>query len=245
MEGAKGFGKTRLVMAFVGGEASVVVLDPTNRPDEWPAFGLQHGFVITDDPEDIRRHAKVIVRVNQLWLEDRAGWRRPGTPGWNWTKCMAYIFERGNTYVVFEEAIQTLPAMGPHPGARRILTQGRGNDLRSFVMLQGMIGVDTMSARLAEHFIAFRTAHAGDLQAIYDNRRVDPRPLTQLAHLERGKLIPGAGGSREQFAYHRLGSSEWLLCLPLTEFFVGSKRTTSLRDRDLDAGPKAGTASSL
>ncbi len=231
--GFKGAGKTRLVMAFCADSSSVVVLDPTGRADEWPAFGAANGYLITDDPEDIRKHAKVVVRVNQLWLEDRAGWRTPGSLGYNWTLCLAYVFDRGNTICVIEEAIQTLPGIGPHPVARRLLTQGRGNDVRTFVPLQGMIGVDTMSPRLAEHFFAFRTVHGGDLQAVYDNRRVDPRPLTQLAYLKQGKLIPGAGGSRKQFAYHRLGADEWLLCDGLQDFFRGPKRTTSRRDRDL------------
>lgn len=232
-------------MAFCESASSVVVFDPTNRTDEWPAFGLSHGFVVSDDPEAVRRHPRVILRVNQLWLEDRSGWRRPGTPGWNWARALTYAFDRGNSYVVFEEAIQTLPALGPHPMARRILTQGRGNDLRSFVMLQGMIGVDTMGPRLAEHFVAFMTKHAGDLQAIYDNRRVDPTPLTQLAHLERGKLIAGAGGSRKMFAYHRLGSDQWLLCDPLQNYFQGSKRTTSRASARSEETTETGSSSSL
>lgn len=225
--GSKGFGKTRLMMAFSSSLESVVVLDPTGRPDEWPAFGLAHGYVITRDPEDIRRHAKVVVLVDQLWLEDRAGWRTPGTPGWNWTLCLMYAYNRGNTMVVLEEAIQTLPSLGPHPSARRMLVQGRGNDTRSLVALQGMIGVDTMSPRLAEHFFAFMTKHAGDLQAVYDNRRVDPRALATLAHLEQGRMVPGAGGILKQFGYHRLGREEWVLCDALQEFFQGPRRTTS------------------
>jgi len=220
-------------MAIASSLDSVVVLDPTDRPDEWPAFGLAHGYIVTRDPEDICKHPKVIVMVNQLWLEDRAGWRKPGTEGWNWTLCLQYAYDRGNTMVVIEEAIQTLPALGPHPVARRMLTQGRGNDIRTMVPLQGMIGVDTFSPRLAEHFFAFRTVHAGDLQAIYENRRVDPAPLSQLAHLEQGKLIPGPAG-RKQFAYHRLGADRWVLCDPLTDYFRGSRRTTMRRDRDLE-----------
>ncbi len=231
--GFKGAGKTRLVMALVLAADSVVIFDPTGRDDEWPAFGRAHGFVVSEDPEDIRRYPKVVLRVNQLWLEDRAGWRRPESAGWNWTKALAYTFDRGATLVVFEEALQTLPALGPHPIARRILTQGRGNRLRSFVLLQGMVGVDTYSPRLAEHFFAFRTAHGGDLEAIRDVRRADPQPLTQLAYLDKGNLIAGAGGSRKHFAYHRLGRDDWLLCAPLSDYFRGPKRTTSQQPRDL------------
>src|SRR5258708_4622388 len=48
--GFKGAGKTRLVMAFCADSSSVVVLDPTGRADEWPAFGAANGYLITGDP---------------------------------------------------------------------------------------------------------------------------------------------------------------------------------------------------
>src|SRR2546421_140998 len=107
------------MMTLLLGQQSVVVWDAKHYPNEWPAFAARHGYVVTSDPEDIRRHPKVVYQIDELWLLNRAGWKKPGSPGYAWTLALQYAYERGQTIHVHDESLATIPSGTFHPLARK------------------------------------------------------------------------------------------------------------------------------
>lgn len=219
IRGDKESGKSTLCMAFAGSQ-SLVVLDPKGT-EEWINYARHFGMVISRDPADVRRHPRVLMLLDQLSLDDRGGWRRPGTDGWKWTQTLENIWTRTNTIVVFEEAIQTLPSTGANSRARRILTQGRVPRLTSFITIQVTNWVDTLGPRLAGHYISFACHDDQELANIKSARGADPSVLKTLA--------PHA------FAYHARGAQEWIVCPPLPIELVNSLTKISRVKKGVDA----------
>lgn len=100
IRGDKGAGKSVLCMALAG-DQSLVVLDPKGE-EEWLNYAAAHDMVVTRDPADVRRHPRVLVLVDQLWLDDREGWKSGRGDGWQWTQTLDNVWNRRNTIVVFE-----------------------------------------------------------------------------------------------------------------------------------------------
>lgn len=201
--GTPGSGKTTLIEWLLEPLSSVVVLDSKQHPAEYAAWGPRHGYVVTSDPEQLSRHPKVVLQVDQIALDDRGGWHKPDRAGYRWTETLVRILDRGHTTVVFDEVLQTLPAGQAHPQARRLFTQGRAFGLSVWCGTQVANRADTLVFRLAEHCFAFWTGNELDLKLLKGARGVDPEALTEL--------------ERYQFAYHQAGSRTWQVCdrLPL------------------------------
>jgi hypothetical protein len=201
-------GKTNLVCALMGAGVggrpvpSAVFMDSKQHPMELAEWGPRNGYFVTRDPLEIRRHALVVYQVDQLALEDRGGWGRPGSVGYSWTLALKAAFERGNTIVEFNEALQTMPVQAPHPDARRMMTQGSAYRVSTWIESQAGNWIDTLAMRLAEHAFAFRMTDSGWHDDIRKARGVR---CDVLASLPEGAF---------QFAYHRRGMDAWVVCAP-------------------------------
>jgi len=194
-------GKSNLQAWLLEPVVSAVVIDSKHHPDEWVKWGPPHGYVVTSDPADISRHAKVVFQVDHRSLADRSGWGKPGTAGHRWEEALTRIIARGNTVTVFDEAVQVLPAGASNPQAQRIYTQGAGFGSAAWAGSQIGNRIDTLIPRLAEHAFVFRVLTAQDLDLIQRARGVDCTPLKTL--------------DRYQFAYHQMGDTEWRINDPV------------------------------
>lgn len=199
-------GKTNLMAFHAEPLISVVVFDSKRHPDEWGAWGPKHGFVVSDDPVDISRHALVVHQVDNRSLTDRQGWKQPGTMGYRWTEALARFIARGHTVGIFDETVQTLPAGLAHPDARRIQTQGAGFYSGSWFGTQIANCIDTLIPRLSEHAFVFRMVGATERARLASARGVNCDVLATLG----GPNSPE--GERYQFAYHRMGDDFWTVC---------------------------------
>ncbi len=170
----------------------MVVIDSKADPGEWAAWGPPRGYVVTRDPNDIARHPLVVFQPDQVDLMDVRRWRDPQAP---WTRALIRTFERGNSVVVFDEALQTLPSSSPHPIAVKLLTQGRSRNLSVWAGSQVGNRHETLVARLAEHCLAFRQLHGQDLALLREARGIDCGVLSTLPDWH--------------FAWHRHGLPEW------------------------------------
>jgi hypothetical protein len=180
--------------------ASVVIVDSKRDRNEWAAWGPRFGYVVTSDWHAIREHPLVVYQVDQLALDDRPGWDRPGTVGYSWTEALMAIFARGRTVCLFDEAGQTLPAPSAHPHARRILTQGRSLHVSAWAGAQRPLWIDTFVMRLSEHVFCFKVTDANDRRELEKARGAPSDGLGQLPD--------------KHFAYHRLGMDAWQICTP-------------------------------
>jgi DNA helicase HerA-like ATPase len=223
--GLPGSGKTNLEMNLLEGVGSVGVLDAKHDPEEWAAYGRGRGYVVTAEEAPLKREARVVYQVDQLALEDRQGWGRPGSRGFHWTMALAYLFSRGSVVVVFADALQLLPSSGGNPQARRILTQGRSRRVTSFLDIQRPKWVDTLALKLCEHAFCFKTIDADDLVELQRARGVDPTPLRELQPFH--------------FGYHRFGSQEWVICPPVRKIVgvkKGGRKPAAKSEKGLETG---------
>ena len=208
-------GKTTLVQALLGEVPSWVVLDSKRLGREWEDFAAQRGAVVSDNPADIRRHERVVFRVDVRSLHDRRGWQQRDTLGFLWTEALLSIFWRqaddASTVAVFDEAMHTLPSSGAHPEARRLSTQGAGMGIPVWLNTQAPLYVDTVSMAQAEHAFAFATHHPKYRAELSLRRGVDCELLAHLA----GPRHPDAS-RRHEFAHHYTGEAEWTELAPLT-----------------------------
>lgn len=191
-------------MVMVAPQRSAVVLDIKKKPEEWARYGRRNGWLVTRDPRNLMRAPRVVLWVDQRWLDDRKGWREHTPPGLYWTLTLEALFRRGQTLIVWEDAHRTLPVYNCHPQARAIFTDGRALGLPSIVLSQAPSWLDPFVVRSAEHFIAGRTVIQRDLRRIQEDRGVDPTILTEL----HGREDPGWA------AYHRDGADMWALLSP-------------------------------
>jgi hypothetical protein len=196
-------GKTTWIQSSLAGIRSCVVIDSKQHPNEWPPWAAVNGYVVTRDWRDILRFPKVVYQVDQAVLEDREGWKKPGRLGYVWTQALNAILQRGNTVVVFDEGLQTLPVQQPHPVARRILTQGRAFRLTVIVGSQAPKWIDTFCIRLAEWCISFKVMAADTAAKIAEERGI---PSDELLTLNG----PGPGENDHQWAAHRIGTPSWV-----------------------------------
>lgn len=199
--GTPGKGKTTLTQWLAEELGSVCVLDSKLDPKEWQAWGPRHGYTVSRDPRDISRHRRLVFQVNQLALDDRKGWDKPGRPGYEWTDALRRLLARGHTTVIFDEALQSLPAGASHPEARRLFTQGRSFHLTVWAGTQLANRAETLIFRLSEHCFAFQTTNGDDLKLLEKARGLDCQVLTGLEPY--------------QFAYHRVSAPEWRICSPV------------------------------
>jgi len=204
--GPMGSGKSKLVTFLCEDSPSVVVIDSKRHPDEWAKWGRAHGFMVTSDPADISRHPKVVWQVSAHTLLDVAGFRKPGSPGYQWTDGLMRIMKRGNTIVVFDELIQQLPAGHPHPSAVQILTQGGAYKLSPWGCSQYANRVETMIVRGAVHAFCYQ------LQP-FDAREIE---------VKRGIALPSDPLPPYGFHYHRTNTALWVACqpVPLDDWYV-------------------------
>lgn len=196
--GKPGWGKSNLMMWLLEDVANVVVMDSKSHEAEWAPWARRRRGLVTDDPEHVARAPIVVFQVDQRALDDREGWTKPGSVGYQWTAALEACLRRRTTVVVFDEVLQTMPAGGAHPQARRIYTQGRKFGLSAWAGTQIANRMDTLVARIAEHCFAFHTNHAKDVALLSDARAVDCSQLAQLP--------------RFHFGYHYQGSDEWVMC---------------------------------
>ena len=195
-------GKTVLVQVLLVGHPSVVVIDTKHKGDEWEPFAEQHGYVITSDPAQLRRHPLVVFRADIAAIESRPTWGKPGGLGYEgWTVVLRSIRWRGETIVVFDEGQDTLPHQGVHPDARRMATSDAAHGISLWVETQFPEHSDTRVLAAAEHCFSFAQHNQEHLDVIRRRRGLDPAPLTQL--------------EGHDFAYHRQGAQEWELYEPV------------------------------
>jgi hypothetical protein len=195
----------------VGGQPlqSVVVMDSKHDSHEWLKWGPALGFAVTADPADISRFPRVVFLVDQRALQDRAGWRKPGTVGWSWTDALERVWARGSTIVDFNEALNSLPKDGPHPQAQRIQTQGRSVRVTAWAESQRPRWLDPMALRLAEHCFSYTMFDAADRSYMQEVRSVDSEVLATLRPSDPIRRVGG------QFAHHRLGQPNWTVHEPV------------------------------
>lgn len=222
--GATRSGKSNLIAWLLQDHSSVVIVDSKWHPDEWASWGPSQGYVVTQDPAEIRRQHKVIYRVSTNVLMDVAGWRRPGTLGYQWTEALEAILRRGNTVVVFDETVHTLPAGRPHPTAMQIYTQGAAWGLRAWAGTQFANRIETATVRSAVHCVCFRL-NPYDLRLLAEQRGVSTDPLREL---------PDYG-----FGYHLTNTPEWSICQPVELVMSGREASVATTpDRELDLRPR-------
>ena len=193
-------GKSNLIAFYLLELSSVVVFDSSHHPDEWAKFGPQHGYVVTSDPADIRRHPKVVYQVPMQALMDVGGWRKPGSTGDQWTQALQNVVKRGNTATVFDEIVHQLPAGRPHPDAMVIYTQGAKYGLTPWAGSQFGNRVETATVRAATHCFCF-AMNPYDLGIVGQRRGC---PTDSLAGL--GKY---------EFGYHLTNTAMWQLGQPV------------------------------
>jgi hypothetical protein len=192
-------GKSNLIAWLLQGVSSDVIIDSKQHPDEWSKWGPPHGYVVTKDPGDIRKHPKVVYQVDMPVLMDVNGWNKPGALGNQWTEALTNVLRRGNTVVVFDELVHVLPAGRPHPVAVQILTQGGAWRLSAWGGSQYANRVETMIIRGAVHCFAFRLGP-------YDAKLISEKRGVDLNGIE----LPDYG-----FAYHLTNSPGWQACAPV------------------------------
>lgn len=201
--GLRGSGKTNLEAALLsygaggGPVRSAVVMDSKHDPQEWTSWGPQHGYLVTADAQEIRRQPRLVYQLDQLALEDRSG----KGPGEAWSQALLWAFQRRQTVVVFDEALQTLPSQSPHPMARKIITQGRSLGVSCWVATQAPKWIDTLAVKLADHLFCFRMTDHDYLQDLRNLRSVDCELLAELPDYH--------------FGYHRQGAPGWSVCSPV------------------------------
>jgi energy-coupling factor transporter ATP-binding protein EcfA2 len=204
--GPMGSGKSKLITFLASDDPSVVIIDSKRHPDEWAKWGPPHGYVVTSDPADISRHPLVVWQVTTHALLDVAGFRKPGTLGYQWTDGLLRIMRRGDTIVVFDELVQQLPAGNPHPSAVQILTQGGAYRIRAWGCTQFANRVETMLMRGAVHAFAFQ-------QQPFDAEEIRKK---------RGVALPPEPLPEHGFHYHRTNTGMWVACqpVPLEDWYV-------------------------
>jgi hypothetical protein len=221
--GLPGWGKTTLVQELLAGVESAVIIDPKGEEREWTAWGRRHGYTVTRDPRYICRlpgdptrgptpRAKVVWLVDSMWIDDRRGWTRKGTPGYQWTDGLERIFTRGHTVAVFDDAMTTLPAGAHHPRGRKIITMGRAREVAAWIVAQAPMWLDTIALRTAEHCFAFTQPSVTWRDRLQEERGVNCDVLATL-------LPPdpqGTGPRTGEFAYHRIGAPAWELFHPIS-----------------------------
>lgn len=193
-------GKSNLIAYLVEPHPSVVVFDSSHHPDEWARWGPAHGYVVTEDPAAISQQAKVVYQVPMPALLDVTGWNRPGSPGHQWTQALERVLRRGNTVVVFDEAVRQLPAGRPHPLAMQVYTQGAKYGIGPWAGSQFANRLETATIRAATHAFAFKL-NPYDLGLLAEKRGVPTDALAQL---------PPYG-----FAYHLTNEASWVCCAPV------------------------------
>src|SRR5258708_33273060 len=114
-------GKSNLIAFLVDDVASVVIIDSSQHPDEWGRWGPAHGYVVSSDPDDILRYAKVVFQIDMTVLLDVQGWKKPDNV---WSRALSNIMQRGNSHVAFDEMVYQLPGGHPNPAAMQIYTMG-------------------------------------------------------------------------------------------------------------------------
>lgn len=214
--GVKGAGKSRMVLSLLGagGAAggavrSVVVMESKHDPAEWLSWGPALGYAVSRDPADVSKYPRLVLLVDQVALQDREGWRKPGRPGWAWSDALSRAWTRGHTVVLFNEALNTLPMSGPHPQAQRIETQGRSVRVTAWAESQRPRWLDPMALRLAEHCFSFAMFDGADRDYMQEVRGVDSEVLATLPQWH--------------FAHHRLGAASWTALPPVDLFTPGNR----------------------
>lgn len=198
--GAMRSGKSNLTAWLLNDTRSVVVVDSKRHPDEWAKWGPQHGYVVTSDPDDILRHPRVVFQISTVALLDVSGYQKAESSGYAWTRALHNIMRRGNTVVVFDEVVHTLPAGRPHPVAMQIYTQGAAWGISPWGGSQFANRIETATVRAAVHCFAFRL-NPYDLRLLSEKRGCDAGEL--------GQLEPYA------FGHHLTNEPAWTLNAPV------------------------------
>jgi hypothetical protein len=207
MIGRPNSGKSTLQRALVHDAPGVLVYD-TSEEQGWQSMP---GYQVVADPR-LLTEARAVLRVDVEWLRDREGWTKPGTPGWNWTLALRVPMDRGDTVLVYDEALMTLPSSGGHDGAHRQQQVGRRRRVTVLVGTQLANNIDTRVLRLCEHLFAFQTINFTDWQAIREARGIDGQVLRVLRPNE--------------FAYHHAREHAWRVFRP-----IDPTRPDRLRER--------------
>lgn len=197
-------GKSNLIMAMLVHQSSFVVVDSKRHNEEWVLWAPLVGAVVTSDPAEIERHARVIYQPRERQFRDRQGWTRPDTEGWQWTLALEALQRRGRrtpTIAVFDEVIQSMPAGSCHPIAAEILTQGAGFGISVWGGTQIPNRMETLLPRLAEHCFSFAMHNLADRRIL---------AATRGCACEELALLPGPPRSYD-YGYHRVGARSWRL----------------------------------
>jgi len=193
-------GKSNLIAWLLQDVQSGVIFDSKRHPDEWSKWGPAHGWRVTSEPADIMQHPKVVLQVSMVTLLDVAGWRKPGSAGYKWTEALTNVMHRGNTRVVFDETVHTLPAGRPHPVAMQIYTQGAAWGISPMAGSQFANRIETATVRAAVHCFCF-PLNPYDLKLMGEKRGLGADQL--------------AGLPPYHFGYHLTNTPEWEICSPV------------------------------
>lgn len=202
--GLPGAGKTTTVQTLAAPVESCVVIDTKHVDREWRPFADALGYVVTGNPADVRRYPRVILRVDSPWIMDRAGWRKPGSVGYQWTEALESILWRRDTLTVVDEAMDVARSSSVHPSFRRISTGGRGLGCGLWLCTQAPLHVDTVAMQQVDHRFSTGMPSEEYRDVIRKRWGLNCDALAALP----AKGTPGDPSSF-QIAYHREGDSEW------------------------------------
>lgn len=219
--GGTGTGKTTFMQWLLHDAPGVVVYDAKyitpgkEVPGEWQCAP---GYQVVGHPAEATE-GRVVLRVPASALRDTAGWKVPGSDGWWWTEALKLPMLRGETVIVYDEALGTLPANGAHHGAHEHLQWGRASGILTVVGSQLANNIDTRVLRMAHWLICFRTTNGTEIGHLQHSLSgIDCSMLTKLRK-RRGRR----GG---EFAYHDVTMDDWRVFRP-----VDLKRPGFLREK--------------
>src|SRR3979490_1669624 len=75
--GRPGTGKSTLLRWLLKHVGSVIIYDSKYDPEEWPA---QTDFDIVERASELNNHARVVLRTQAEWLDNKEEWDAPGHP---------------------------------------------------------------------------------------------------------------------------------------------------------------------
>lgn len=173
--GRPGTGKSTLLRWLLKDAGSVIVYDSKFDPDEWPR---QPDYVLTEKAGELGAYPRVVLRCKQEWFRNPEDWSAENHP---WGLALDHPMQRGNTIAVFDEAIDTWPVRGGHPGTHQLIQKGRSFGVIVIVGSQLANNIDTRLLRMANHiFVMGPCKHKTEQDALFAANHANIEPLKKL-----------------------------------------------------------------
>lgn len=106
-----------------------------------------------------------------------------------------YVFARGNTALIVDEAALTLPAGQLPPGSLQLITAGRSRRATLWALCQRPANVDKSIISQCQHYFIFTLVQDHDKRAIGQNIPLSPKqiervPMHHFYHYQVGESRP-------------------------------------------------------